>query len=92
MTTGPINPVECAANAIRAGLLVRPGNTPARKHWPNEEFDYKVRLPSEIGLSPIRPTPQADGRSREALGLRPLKANNRPRYVITKSQRPDLFK
>lgn len=89
MTTGLINPVETAQKAIRAGIL-----TPARKHWPNEEFDYapKVRLPSEAGLENKK---FKTGKWGEPLSRRTIYKKRAPRtmrYVITKKDRPELFK
>lgn len=75
--------------AIKARIL-----TPARKHWPNEEFDHErpataketplVRLPIEVGLQAIHPAPKVDRRSLP-------KPKQVRRYVIQKKDRPDLF-
>lgn len=83
MTTGPINPVECAQNAIRAGIL-----TPAERieevfrradaQW-NEKHMGELKTPEEAGIARLPSCPKRDRRT----GPKPKQVR---RYIITKGE------
>lgn len=83
MTATPINPVECAQNAIRAGILIAPcesaGSPATAKETP------LVKTPEEAGIARLPICPKRDRRSLP-------KPKQVRRYIITKKDRPDLFK
>jgi len=103
MSTGLIQPKETVQAAIKAGILKGPmcsengilGHT-------NEEIKLMVRLPEEAGIARLPICPKVDRRrlpkpkqvrrcgSKERSSC--LFPPRTMRYVITKKDRPELFK
>jgi len=98
MTKRPLQPKETALAAIRAGLLVPASETiygvPEQIHKTQDAkrgsalATPPIRLPCEVGLQRIVPTPPAPS---SKLLLRKKREAGNKKWIITRKQRPDLF-
>jgi len=93
MTTGPIQPKETALAAIQAGLLLPAGVYERAKETQEAEIKAqgwsRILLPEEAGIAKIKATPPAPS---SKLLLRKKGNGGNKKWIITRKQRPDLFK